>query len=661
MPMPSNGQRFPLRREKKYGSTFERYYDTTLHRHPDYTDRKSSREAINTSIKLIAFYLPQFHPIPENNEWWGEGFTEWTNVSKSVPQFDGHHQPHLPGELGFYDLRLPEVQKQQAELARLYGVYGFCFYHYWFGGRKLLERPMEQLLAHPEIDINFCLCWANENWTRRWDGLEEHILLGQNHSDEDDAAFIADIAKAFRDPRYIRVEGKPLLMLYRPKLLPNPLRTSNIWRDWCRNNGIGEIFLVTVQSFDVVDPKEIGFDAATEFPPLNFPIRAITDTIKSINPDFTGTIYDYRVMAAKSESYDSSPYELYRAVMPSWDNSARRPGNGHIHFYSEPKAYEQWLHNACTDSVVNLPESRRFVFVNAWNEWAEGAHLEPDRHYGYAYLDATAKVLTRHPKAETSGKFAAEKIAIVLHLYYTDLWSEIRESLANLPEGFRLFITLDQHVDEMVVREIRASYPYARIYKKENRGRDILPFIDLVLDIKKFACEYVCKIHSKKSLHLMDGNKWRRDIYDKLLGSPSTILDILKKFESNPAVGIIGPEAHLLDVEYFWGTNKQTVLALASEFDLGTIGSGYKFVAGSMFWARTSAIEALAEMGLQSKFEEEKGQIDGTLAHAIERLIPLVASSRKFITVDTSTEVEACAPPNAAGGKKYAYAKGMPD
>jgi lipopolysaccharide biosynthesis protein len=653
------------RKEAGNASTFSRYFQTSLYKHEGYVEKKRGNDSIKTSIKLIAFYLPQFHPVPENDLWWGEGFTEWTNVSKSVPQFEGHYQPHLPGELGFYDLRLPEIQKKQVDLARLYGIYGFCVYHYWFGGRKILERPMDQLLQNRDIDINFCLCWANENWTRRWDGLEEHILIGQNHSDEDDLAFIEDVAKAFRDSRYIRVEGKPLLMVYRPSLLPDPVKTSRIWRNWCRNNGIGEIFLVTVQSFDVVDPKEIGFDAATEFPPLNFPLSNITGSIKPMNPEFSGNIYDYRVMAAKSESYDSSGYELYRAAMPGWDNSARRPGNGHIHYYSEPKIYEKWLYNACKDSVINLPESRRFVFVNAWNEWAEGAHLEPDRFYGYAHLDATAKVLAQHPMAQVVGNIGAEKIAVVLHLYYTDLWDEIKGYLANLPTGFRLFISLDQHVDEQIVVKIRQSYPCSRIYKKENRGRDILPFIEIIPDIKKFGCNYICKIHSKKSLHRENGEAWRGDIYQKLLGSRETIVDILDTFHANQDIGIICPKGHLLDIAYFWGTNKETVHALASEFGLNMQGneqdSDYKFVAGSMFWARTKALEVLADMQLQDRFEDEKGQVDGTLAHAIERLMTLVASSREFSTIETGSMItHDFLPGNNADnsvGKKYAFAK----
>ena len=237
--------------------------------------RAALKELGGDDIRAIAFYLPQFHPIPENDRWWGKGFTEWTNVTKARPNFEGHYQPHLPADLGFYDLRLPEVREQQAELAGEYGVHGFCYYHYWFGGRRLLERPFNEALSSGRPDFPFCLCWANENWTRRWDGGNDEILMSQRHSDEDDRNLIRSLFPAFEDRRYIRINGKPLLIVYRAGILPNAERTTVIWREEMKNAGLGEIHLCMAQTWGIFDPGPYGFDSAVEFPPHGMTVRKL--------------------------------------------------------------------------------------------------------------------------------------------------------------------------------------------------------------------------------------------------------------------------------------------------------------------------------------------------------------------------------------------------
>ncbi|NNM87770.1 MAG: glycosyltransferase [Phycisphaerae bacterium] len=353
--------------------------------------------AVDTRIRAIAFYLPQFHPIPENDAWWGRGFTEWTNVSKAVPQFVGHYQPHLPGELGFYDLRLIETQKRQIELARQYGLHGFCYYYYWFNGRKILQRPLENLLAHPELDFPFCLCWANESWSRRWDGLESELLIRQNHGADDDLAFIREIAPMFADPRYIRIGQRPLLIVYRPTLMPDPAATGRRWRRYCQQHDVGDIALAYVQSFDMMNPSDIGFDYAIEFPPNTIDTRIITETVQKINSDYKGIVYDYPDLVDKCCSRPQPSYALFRGVAPSWDNEARKPGRGVTFHGATPSLYRQWLRDAARDMADRHSVEEQLVFVNAWNEWAEGAHLEPDRHYGYAWLQATADALRQFP------------------------------------------------------------------------------------------------------------------------------------------------------------------------------------------------------------------------------------------------------------------------
>jgi glycosyltransferase involved in cell wall biosynthesis len=364
-------------------------------------DEEIDAETLN--VKLIAFYLPQFHPIPENDQWWGKGFTEWTNVSKALPNFEGHYQPRLPGELGFYDLRIPEIQKRQIELARKYGIYGFCFHYYWFNGKRLLERPLNQFLENPDLDFPFCLCWANENWTRRWDGLENEILIEQTHSEEEYLAFIRELIPSFLDKRYIRVDGKPLLMVYRISLLPNPKQAVEIWRSECKKNGIGEIYLVAAQSFGITDPRPYGFDAAVEFPPHNLWHTQIDKkAVRITNPHFTGRIFDYRKAVQQMTHMGAPDYTLYRTIMPSWDNTARKQNDGYVFVNSTPSEYKMWLEQMISYTRRNLPDEKQFIFINSWNEWGEGAYLEPDRLFGYAYLQATAEAVAPKPTISIS-------------------------------------------------------------------------------------------------------------------------------------------------------------------------------------------------------------------------------------------------------------------
>ena len=350
---------------------------------------------IDGAVKAIAFYLPQFHPIPENNDWWGKGFTEWTNVTKARPQFAGHHQPQLPGELGFYDLRLNEIREQQAQLAREHGVHGFCYYYYWFNGRRILERPLQMMLDAGTPDFPFCICWANENWTRTWDGLEADVLLHQEHTAESDLAFIKDVLPILKDPRYIRVNGAPLLLVYRVSLLPTPARTSALWREACREAGLETIHLCAVETANTPAPQTIGFDSVAQFPPANLQTRRSESTVDDLNPEFTGQIHDYEWTAAEELTAPPASYRRFRGVMPSWDNTARRGAASHIFVNSSPEAYEVWLKSAVDATKRDLPPSERFLFINAWNEWAEGAHLEPDQKFGRRYLEATRRALTR--------------------------------------------------------------------------------------------------------------------------------------------------------------------------------------------------------------------------------------------------------------------------
>lgn len=349
--------------------------------------------------KLIAFYLPQFHPIPENDEWWGRGFTEWRNVVRGTPAYDGHHQPHLPADLGFYDLRVPEVRDRQADLARQYGVHGFCYYYYWFGGRRLLERPLLEVVQSGRPDFPFCICWANENWTRRWDGRDSEVLIGQHHSSAEDEAFILDLIPILSDPRYIRVDGKPLILVYRLALFPDPAQTARTWRRVAAEHGIAGLQLCAVHTSWFGDPRIYGFDAAAEFPPHTVAeLPDVRSRLQGVHPGFQGRVVDYQLAMDHYLARPPVDYPLYRTVMARWDNSARRGENALIFHNATPALYRLWL-GQLIRQARHTP-GREFVFINAWNEWAEGAHLEPDVLAGHSYLEVTRQALDEGPGSD---------------------------------------------------------------------------------------------------------------------------------------------------------------------------------------------------------------------------------------------------------------------
>ena len=351
------------------------------------------------TVRAIAYYLPQFHPIKENNEWWGEGFTEWTNVTKALPQFEGHYQPHLPADLGFYDLRLPEAIKSQAKIARRYGIDGFCIHYYWFSGKRLLDSPLNTILEHDEIDISFCLNWANERWSRAWEDRPSGVLIDQEHSERDDEAFIDSIAPALRDRRYIRIGGRPLLMVYRYELFADPKATTDRWRALMAAKGLGEPFLVTAHIEAATqpdfDPRNHGFDAVAEFPPhkVGLPLPRGRDAFPLFDPRFRGSVRSYRDMVHCACNLAPAPFKVFRGVCMGWDNEARKPNRGLVFYGATPGLFGRWLRHACLEAVRDPDPDARIVFINAWNEWAEGTHLEPDRHFGHAYLVETASVL----------------------------------------------------------------------------------------------------------------------------------------------------------------------------------------------------------------------------------------------------------------------------
>jgi lipopolysaccharide biosynthesis protein len=389
---------------------FESWLSTALGRYTEGDHVPLAPEPTPPSIsdvRLVAYYLPQFHPIPENDAWWGPGFTEWRNVARAFPNFVGHYQPRLPGELGYYDLRVPEVMARQVELARHHGLSAFCFHFYWFGGRTLLEMPIRQFLERKELDFGFSLCWANENWSRRWDGSEDQVLIAQRHSPEDDEAFLRHVNAYFRDDRYLKINGRPVLTVYRPSELPDARATTERWRALARRLGWPDLYLVATSAFGFHQYRELGFDALSEF-------ASFRVTAPNVEPNFETTEFRsaagirlYRDVVAAELRKPEIEGKVHPGLMLAWDNSARRPARGNIVHGITVQDFRRWLGH-CVARARRNPPQERLVFINAWNEWAEGTYLEPDRRFGYAFLSACAEVLRETaPEARKSRDTAA--------------------------------------------------------------------------------------------------------------------------------------------------------------------------------------------------------------------------------------------------------------
>lgn len=342
-------------------------------------------------VRVLAFYLPQFHPTPENDLWWGAGFTEWHNVTRARPSHEGHYQPRLPADLGYYDLTSPAALGRQAALAARYGVEGFVVYAYNFGGHRMLTAPLEMVRAHPEIPFRWCLCWANENWTRHWDGGAREMLLEQRYDNATLDSVIADAVEQAADPRYITVDGRPMLLVYRPLLLPDARAFAARARAAFAASGFSGLHLVGVEGMEAVDrgldPASFGFDATVEFPPHGRAVPASGEP-QVIKPGWDGYRFDYPETVAAFVGRATVPYTRYPAVFPDWDNTPRQPLRGTDFADATPEAFRAYLEAKLAEARAFLFGEHRMLFVNAWNEWAEGACLEPDQGNGHRRLEA---------------------------------------------------------------------------------------------------------------------------------------------------------------------------------------------------------------------------------------------------------------------------------
>ena len=420
-------------------------------------DNETTTSSDQPSPRLIAFYLTQFHPTPENDLWWGKGFTEWTNVTKAEPLFEGHRQPHLPSDFGFYDLRVRETRRDQIRVAKQYGIDGFCYHYYWFSGKRVLNLPLDDMLSDAKSDMPFCLCWAIENWTRRWDAADHEVLIAQKYLPDDNLDFIKSLVPFFQDKRYIRVDEKLYFIVYRPQHLPDARKTVAIWRDYCRTIGLGEIHVCAALTHGNEDYSKFGFDSGVEFPPHNLRSGNINNLVK-LHDTFRGNIMQY---AAIAQSYLYRTYgasRIFKTVFPSWDNTARTKERAVVVLNGIPENYEYWL--ASTIDLVKQSNSNdELVFINAWNEWAEGCHLEPDRWFGHGFLQATQNAKMGLRRFATFPDVSLPHTNEVAHRTF---WKDIRNAVsyhAQLKIGnLKLFVNQRawlRHILLPLVRVVR--------------------------------------------------------------------------------------------------------------------------------------------------------------------------------------------------------------
>ncbi|UXN58951.1 glycoside hydrolase family 99-like domain-containing protein [Phyllobacterium zundukense] len=350
---------------------------------------------------IIANYLPQFHPIPENDRVWGKGFTEWTNVTRAQPQCKYHRQPKLPSELGFYDLRLPEIREQQASLAKAYGISAFCYYYYWFNGRKVLETPLESVLRAGQPDFPFMICWANEPWSRNWDGLSKETIIPQTYEDGWELKFAADILPLLQDDRYLRISGKRCVAIYRVQHIPNAKLALEKLRAELLRNRITDVQIIggwlrLGDDAELPDnPSDLGLDGYFEFPPHNIPTAPETTRSIETGDSINGYNYNYTVDAAVDAMSEQRGPKRYRGVTMGWDNTARRGKDAHIFLGASPASFRRWLRATVLQIMNEKPVAEDAVFVNAWNEWAEGTYLEPDQTFGRGWLEAVSSAIGR--------------------------------------------------------------------------------------------------------------------------------------------------------------------------------------------------------------------------------------------------------------------------
>jgi lipopolysaccharide biosynthesis protein len=573
----------------------------------EYVPRETEgSEGRTWTTKVVALYRPP---------------ADWTKVTRALPRYAGHYQPRIPDTIGYYDLRVPDVMRRQVDLARQYGVHAFCF-DSPSPDAMPGAAPLGAFLADPTLDLAFCV-WLAHDGGGRLPPLE-----------------------ALRDRRYLRLAGKPLVVLEAAETGRETEGRVQELRTSAEQAGIGDL-LVALSLEEGADPRPLGADLAVEHPPLSLADRVTADRkVTPAHPQYSGSVLDYRTVADHGRNRPPRAFPAVPTVIPSWDSEPAEPGRGCSFINATPDRYERWLAAALEAARKHPVAGEALVFVNGWNNWTEGAYLEPDRRYGYAFLRATRRALAAAEPAFAPAAAARPPLgppAVVVHAYYPELLPEMLEVLGSWRRPYELHVTAPAaRLDEIRGHVGRAGIP-AMLHAFANRGRDVLPFLRLARGFSAGGERLILKLHTKRSLHRGDGEIWRRDLMGKLL-APESAARIEDAMTADRSIGMVGPEGHVLSLRSFWGSNRVRVNELAYRMGLAPVQpENLAFVGGSMFWASTAALRPLLELDLDADdFEPEAGQVDGTLAHAVERALALStlrAGLRLTDSADPTTDV----------------------
>ena len=595
---------------------------------------KHTPDFAESRIKLFAFYVPQFSRFPGNGLWPTGKIAGWDDVSNALPQYTDHHQPHLPIELGFYDYRSSGLLKRQVELARQYGIAGFCFQYYWSPDKRPYDQPLDRFLADASLDFEFCVSWSIEETSAF---VTETAIASASVSDHN-IALVDSLVSAFADKRYRKIDQKPVLIVAYPSSLADVPNTVFCWRNRALQIGLPGLYLIACTVGGSSNATHIeGFDSVIEFPPYmgDEVTHSKLSRLQPANPAFSGRVYDYDELVSNPRSIVKLDSASFGAIMPSWDSEVLAPGAGISFADATPEKYANWLSAIIAVTSEKRPEEQ-LIFINAWNAWSEGAHMEPDQRHGYGYLHATATVLLNLPRArnaeliEVINKSFSKRheTVVILHIFYEDLIDTIFDRyLSAAQRQCDLIVSVMQNISIASLQKIKEKFANCLIIETENRGRDIRPFVIAFRKAYELGYLYACKLHTKKSLQRFDGDEWRAQLFDSLLSNTHSVDTVVRRFKSAPTIGILAPAQSLHDLgepAAYAGNTAWLNVLLARMKDEKTIGRyDFSFPAGSMYWFRITALRQLLDDDFVSpdEFELEAGQLDGTLAHAIERII----------------------------------------